>query len=76
MIYHSFEQWGLDVIGKITSNSSQQHKYILTVTNYFTRWIEATPLHKVKEDEIISFIEKFIINRFGIPDTLIFDNAS
>lgn len=28
------------------------------------------------EDEVISFIEKFIINRFGIPDTLIFDNAS
>ena len=28
------------------------------------------------EDEVISFIEKFIISRFGIPNALIFDNAS
>ena len=34
------------------------------------------PLWKLNEDEVISFIEKFIINRFGIPDALIFDNAS
>eukprot|EP00253_Pinus_taeda_P015359 PITA_15359 len=75
-IYRSFQQWGLDVIGKITPNSSQQHKYILTVTDYFTRWTEAIPLQKVNEDEVISFVEKFIINRFGIPGALIFDNAS
>eukprot|EP00253_Pinus_taeda_P024323 PITA_24323 len=46
------------------------------VTDYFTRWTEAIPLRKVNEDEVISFIEKFIINKFGIPDALIFDNAS
>eukprot|EP00253_Pinus_taeda_P003980 PITA_03980 len=45
-------------------------------TNYFTRWIEAIPLRKVNEEEVISFIEKFIINMFGIPNALIFDNAS
>lgn len=37
MIYHPFQQWGLDIIGEITPNSSQQHKYILTATDYFTR---------------------------------------
>lgn len=76
MIYCSFQQWGLDVIGDITPNSSQQHKYILTATDYFTRWTEAIPLRKLNEDEVISFIKKFIINRYGIPDALIFDNAS
>jgi len=30
----------------------------------------------VNEDEVISFIEKFIINRYGILDTLVFDNDS
>ena len=44
MIYRPFQQWGLDVIGEITPNSSQRHKYILIVTNYFTRWTEAIPL--------------------------------
>eukprot|EP00253_Pinus_taeda_P030564 PITA_30564 len=60
-----FQQWGLDVIGEITLNSSQQHKYILTTTDYFTRWTKAIPLRKVNEDEVISFIEKFIINKYG-----------
>jgi len=71
-----FQQWGLDVIGEITPNSSQQHKYILTGIDYFTRWTKAIPLWKVNEDEVISFIEKFIINRYGILDALIFDNSS
>eukprot|EP00253_Pinus_taeda_P034376 PITA_34376 len=70
------KQWGLDVIGEITSNSSQQHKYILTTTVYFTRSTEAIPLRNINEDEVISFVEKFVINRFGIPNALIFDNAS
>eukprot|EP00253_Pinus_taeda_P031038 PITA_31038 len=54
----------------------QQHKYILRATDYFTKWTEAIPLRKVNKDEVISFIEKFIINRFGIPNALIFENAS
>eukprot|EP00253_Pinus_taeda_P003519 PITA_03519 len=40
------------------------------------RWTEALPLRKVIEDEVISFIEKFIINRYGIPNAIIFYNAS
>eukprot|EP00253_Pinus_taeda_P025495 PITA_25495 len=51
MIYHLFQQWGLDVIGEITPKYSQQHKYILMMTDYFTRWTEAIPLSKVNEDE-------------------------
>eukprot|EP00253_Pinus_taeda_P029402 PITA_29402 len=51
MIYHPFQQWGLDVIGEITPNSSQQHNYILMAADYFTRWTEAISLQKVNEDE-------------------------
>jgi hypothetical protein len=40
-IERPFQQWGLDVIGEINPNSSQLHKYILTTTNYFTRWTES-----------------------------------
>lgn len=28
------------------------------------------------EDEVIYFMDKFIVSRFGIPDILMFDNAS
>ena len=39
-----FEQWGINIIGEINPNSSLQHKYILTTTDYVTRWVEAIPL--------------------------------
>jgi transposase InsO family protein len=48
----------------------------LTTTDYFTRWTEAIPLKIVNQNQVISFIEQFIITRFGVPNTLVFDNAS
>ena len=41
IISEPFEQWGIDIIGEINPNYSLQHKYILTTTDYFTRWVEA-----------------------------------
>eukprot|EP00253_Pinus_taeda_P030123 PITA_30123 len=58
-----FEQWGLDIIGEITPQSSKQHKYILTATNYFTKWVEAIPLKTTNSEGIIEFIDQFIITR-------------
>jgi hypothetical protein len=63
------------VIGEINPNSSQLHKYILTTTDYFTRWMEAIPLKAINENQVISFLDSFIITRFGIPESLVFDNA-
>ena len=36
IILELFEQWGKDIIGEINPNSSLQHRYILTATDYFT----------------------------------------
>jgi hypothetical protein len=71
-----FEQWGLDVVGEINPHSSKQHRYILIATDYFTCWIEAIPLVKVDEEVVINFLEQHIIMRFGIPNSLVFDNDS
>eukprot|EP00253_Pinus_taeda_P016073 PITA_16073 len=75
-IEQPFEQWGLDIIGEITPNSSKQHKYILTATDYFTKWVEVIPLKTINSEAIIEFIDQFIITRFGVPNVLVFDNAS
>jgi hypothetical protein len=71
-----FEQWGIDVIGDITSNSSKQHKYILTATNYFKKWAKAIPLTHVNERVVLQFIEQQLITRFGMPSIIFFDNAT
>jgi hypothetical protein len=38
-----FRQWGLDVIREIHPQSPSQRKWILTATDYFTKWIEEVP---------------------------------
>ena len=38
-----FQQWGLEFIGEIHPPSSGQHKWILTATDFFTKWVEAIP---------------------------------
>jgi hypothetical protein len=69
-----FQQWGLDVIEEINPKSSQLHKYIMTTTEYFTRLSEAIPLNTINESEVIFFLQSHIITRFGVPESLVFDN--
>eukprot|EP00253_Pinus_taeda_P010488 PITA_10488 len=71
-----FEQWGLDIIREITPQSSKQHKYILTATDYFTKWVVVIPLKTTNSEVIIEFIDEFIITRIGVPNALVFYNAS
>eukprot|EP00253_Pinus_taeda_P022623 PITA_22623 len=48
-----FQQWGLDFIGEIHPTSSTQHKWILTSTDYFKKWIEAIPTQQATDAVII-----------------------
>ena len=75
-IEQPFEQWGLDIIGEIIPHSSKQHRYILTATDYFTKWVEEIPLKAANSEAIIEFVDEFIITRFDVPNALIFYNAS
>ena len=70
-----FQQWGLDFIGEIHPTSSGQQKWILTATDYFTKWIEVVPSKKSTESMIIEFLLNNILSRFGCPRNLIIDNA-
>jgi ribonuclease HI len=71
-----FQQWGLDFIGEIHPPSSGQHKWILTATDYFTKWIEAVPSRQATDAVIIKFLENNILSRFGCPTKIITDNAA
>lgn len=71
-----FQQWGLDFIGEIHPPSSAQHKWILTATDYFTKWIEAIPSIVATVFVIIKFLETNILSRFGCLRKLITDNAA
>eukprot|EP00253_Pinus_taeda_P012779 PITA_12779 len=55
-----FQQWGLDFIGEINPTSSGQHRWILTATHYFTKWIEGIPTRQAM-DAMIEFCSKYKI---------------
>jgi len=71
-----FQQWGLDFIREIHPTSLAQYKWILIVTDYFTKWIEAIPTRRATDSVIIQFLETNILSRFGCPNKLITDNAT
>ena len=71
-----FDAWGIDVIGPIDPPSYNGHRFILAATDYFSRWAEAVPLREVNTNNVITFLERNIIHRFGIPHRITSDNGT
>lgn len=65
---------GIDVVGAITPPSSKSHRYILAITLYFSKWLEAISLKEVKASNVVKFIKNHVIYRFGIPKWIVHDN--
>jgi hypothetical protein len=70
----SFMKWGLNFIGEIHLPYSTQHRWILTATDYFTKWIEAVPKRESIDIVIISLLESNILSIFDFPVNIIIDN--
>jgi transposase InsO family protein len=66
----------MDMIDKINPPSSKGHQYILAITDYFTKWVEAIPMKTVTSNDVINFIKERVIHRFGIPQTITTDGGS
>ena len=49
---------------------------MLAMTCYFSKWIEAEAYKSVTENQVISFIKRCIICRYGIPSEIICDNGT
>ncbi|XP_038693764.1 uncharacterized protein LOC119991491 [Tripterygium wilfordii] len=70
-----FSQWGLDLVGPLP-RATGDRKWLITATDYFTKWIEAKPLAKITDSETKKFVWESIITRFGIPYVLVSDNGT
>ncbi|PKI71945.1 hypothetical protein CRG98_007628 [Punica granatum] len=64
-----------NVIGPINPKASNGHLFILIAIDYFTKWIEAITLTSVTANAVVRFLKRDIIVRYGVPTTLITDNA-
>ncbi|KAL0428677.1 UNVERIFIED_CONTAM: hypothetical protein Slati_3042500 [Sesamum latifolium] len=65
---------GMDIVGPFPLATGQR-KFLLVAIDYFTKWVEAEPLARITKGEVMKFIWKNIVYRFGIPREIISDNG-
>ncbi|XP_056685866.1 uncharacterized protein [Spinacia oleracea] len=69
-----FAKWGMDLLGPYTTAPGGL-RYVIVVVDYFTKWVEAEALKNTKTQDVRAFIWKNIITRFGVPQSIVFDNG-
>ncbi|KAL3740381.1 hypothetical protein ACJRO7_021632 [Eucalyptus globulus] len=68
--------WGIDVIGPINPKASNGHRFILVAIDYFSKWIEAASYVNVTARNVVKFIRRDIIARYGVPEAIVTDNGT
>ena len=71
-----FSTWGIDIIGEVVPKASNGNRYILVAIDYFTKWVEAVSYMKLGAKEVVKFIKRNIICRYGVPNEIISDHGS
>ena len=72
-----FSMWAFDIVGplsEIETEVPKQKFFILTVTEYYTKWTEIEAFVEIKASTMVKFIKTNIITRFNIPKVIVMDN--
>jgi hypothetical protein len=73
----AFEKWAIDFVGPINPPGKRTTaRYIITATEYLTRWAEAREVKDCSETTVAWFIFDDIITIFGCPKVLMSDQGT
>ncbi|GKV41675.1 hypothetical protein SLEP1_g49174 [Rubroshorea leprosula] len=70
LVLKQLSGWAINLIGKVYPPSSKGHSFIIVAMDYFIKWVEAKPMKKVDQSDVIKFIKEDIIHRFGLSETI------
>lgn len=70
-----FDRVAIDIIGPIIPSSERGHRYILTMVDYATRYVEAKPLKTAKSEEVAEALWE-MWSRLGVPREILSDRGS
>ncbi|KRH92279.1 putative transposable element, partial [Pseudoloma neurophilia] len=69
------ELWEIDLIGPL-ERSDNGHRYILVAIDHYTKWTETAPINDKTADTVVKIIKRLIIDKHGIPETILSDNGT
>ena len=73
----AFDKWAIDFVGPINPPTKKSGaRYIITATDYLTRWAKAQPIKDCSATIAAKFIFEYILSRFGCPRILMSDQGS
>lgn len=62
------------IIGPI-SPSSKGHRFILEITDYFSKWAKVDPMREVKIADVFKFVKYHVIYHFRVSRRIIYDKC-
>ncbi|XP_075481227.1 uncharacterized protein LOC142521940 [Primulina tabacum] len=68
-----FDHWGIDIVGPFPIAPAQK-KFLLVAVAYFSKCVEAEPLARITESDVLKLLWKNIVCKYTVPRRLISDN--
>ena len=77
MTLQPFEKWALDFVGPIQPQGKKTGAlYIITATEYLTRWVEAQPIKDCISMTATKFLFEYVLTQFRCPKVLMSDRST
>ena len=70
-----FERIALDITGPLPE-TEQGNKYVLVLSNYFTRWVEAFPIRDIEAKTVADVMLQGFFSRYGVPKQIHSDQGT
>ena len=66
---------GIDLVGpfKVTP---RYNRYILTMIDYYTRWVIFSPLRDAKAVDVVTAVMDQLVHKYGLPKSIVSDRGS
>ena len=72
---YPMERIAADILGELP-NTNDGNKYILVISDYFTKWTEAHTMPNMAASTVADIIVREVVTRFGVPTTIHSDQGS
>ena len=72
---YPMERIATDILGELPITESG-NKYILVVSDYYTKWVESFPMPNMEASTVAEIIVKEVVTRFGVPNSIHSDQGA